>query len=301
MMSRPAMKTPPTIQSLWIGAPFSNLEKLCAQSFLDHGHEFHLYTYADIDGVPEGVVIKDGNEIMPYSELTAGALQFPESLADCFRYALLYKRGGWWVDMDTVCIRPFDFPDDVIFSSPTSGERIFQNCSLRFPVGHPLMKAMWELTQQNLRSKRIKRAEAGGPIVLTEQIHKFGLQHLAQPGSRFSLPHANGADYFNDSYRDGLHFPANMHALHVYNSVLVKMGIDKNARFDDESLFEQLKTRHGIPQVADARRVTSDEVNSLQKARAEKQRKSTRNRKKREVRLWIAVIILASALIASHL
>lgn len=43
----------PIIQSLWIGNPLSNLEKLCIQSFLDHGHKFHLYTYADIGGIPK--------------------------------------------------------------------------------------------------------------------------------------------------------------------------------------------------------------------------------------------------------
>ena len=40
----------PIIQSLWIGDDLTNLEKLCVQSFIDHGHEFHLYTYADIGG-----------------------------------------------------------------------------------------------------------------------------------------------------------------------------------------------------------------------------------------------------------
>lgn len=291
----------PNIQSLWLGPPLSNLEKLCVQSFLDHGHEFHLYTYADIEGVPEGATIKDGNEILPYSELTGGVTQEPGVLSDYFRYALLNQKGGWWVDMDTVCLRPFDFPEPVIFASPMSDGRIFPSYSLRFPAGHRLMEALQNLIQKNLHIKGIKRTEVGGPIVLTEQIHKFGLQHLAQPNSRFSLPHANEADYFNDSYRDGLHFPANTRALHVYNSVLVKMGVDKNAQFAPESLFEQLKARHGIPRVANARRVTSDEVNSLQKTRADKYRKATRNRKKREMKLWLAVIVLAAALVVSLL
>ncbi len=38
----------PIIQSLWIGNPLSKLERLCIQSFIDHGHEFHLYTYATV-------------------------------------------------------------------------------------------------------------------------------------------------------------------------------------------------------------------------------------------------------------
>ena len=27
--------------------------------------------------------------------------------ANFFRYELLRKRGGWWVDLDTICLRPF--------------------------------------------------------------------------------------------------------------------------------------------------------------------------------------------------
>ena len=32
------------IQSLWIGPRLSNMEYLCIKSFIDFGHEFHLYT-----------------------------------------------------------------------------------------------------------------------------------------------------------------------------------------------------------------------------------------------------------------
>ena len=44
----------PIIQSFWVGEPLSKLEQLCIQSFLDNGHEFHLYVYDDVQGIPEG-------------------------------------------------------------------------------------------------------------------------------------------------------------------------------------------------------------------------------------------------------
>jgi len=287
----------PIIQSLWIGAPLSNLEKLCVQSFLDHGHKFHLYTYADIDGVPEGAVIKDGNEILPYSELTGGVTQEPGVLSDYFRYALLNKKGGWWVDMDTVCLRQFDFPEEIVFCKWASGRYTFPNSPLRFPAGHPLMITLQKVIQKNLHRKGLVRTKVGGPPIFTEQVYKANLQHLAVPSMRFFLPHENEAAYFNDSYRDGLHFPANAHALHVYNSVLVRRGVDKNAQFDAESLFEQLKARHHIPQAPGARRVTSAEVDAWQQARTNRERKATHRREKREKALWIAVAVLALALV----
>ena len=52
------------VNSLWIGQRVSKLEQLCMRSFMAHGHPFHLYVYDDIEGIPEGVHLKDGNEVI---------------------------------------------------------------------------------------------------------------------------------------------------------------------------------------------------------------------------------------------
>ena len=57
------------IQSLWIGPSLSKLEQVCLKSFIDNDMEFHLYTYEDVDNVPDGVIIKDGNTILDKSEI----------------------------------------------------------------------------------------------------------------------------------------------------------------------------------------------------------------------------------------
>jgi len=283
-------RSPPVIQSLWIGDALSNIERLCVQSFLNHGHEFHLYTYADVAGVPEGAVIKDGNEILPYRQLTCGKVRHIASLSDYFRYALLNLKGGYWVDMDIVCLRPFDLPGPVVLIDMVGDLSCFENCILRFPAGHPLMKSMQELCRNRLHMKGLSRTKLGGPVILTGQIYKLQLQRLAWRGKRFLLSHPREVDCFNDAYRDGLRFPADQYALHLLNHTLGKIGIDKNAQFDAESLFEQLKLRHGIPQVAGARRVTAAEINALHTA-TEKRTKAKRRRKKLGKILLVAVIL----------
>ena len=57
------------IQSLWIGGSLGKMEQLSAKSFIDHGHTYHLYTYGKVENIPEGVIVKDGNEIVPKSEI----------------------------------------------------------------------------------------------------------------------------------------------------------------------------------------------------------------------------------------
>ena len=54
------------IQSLWIGKELSVMEQMCLSSFVKNGHEVHLYTYDNVKNIPEGVQIKDGNDILVF-------------------------------------------------------------------------------------------------------------------------------------------------------------------------------------------------------------------------------------------
>ena len=57
------------IQSLWIGGSLSQMEQLSAKSFIEQGHEYHLYTYGSVENIPEGVILRDGNDILDKSEI----------------------------------------------------------------------------------------------------------------------------------------------------------------------------------------------------------------------------------------
>src|SRR3989338_7556081 len=110
-----------TIQLLWIGDELSNLERLCLYSYLQNGHSVHLYVYnSNLDG-PEGVVLKDGNEILDKSEIfvyqSGCGKGSVSAFSNLFRYALLYQKGGWWSDTDVVCLKHLDFQDKYVFSA----------------------------------------------------------------------------------------------------------------------------------------------------------------------------------------
>ena len=104
------------VQSLWVGNDLTDMEKYCIQSFLNTGHEFHLYTYGKIGGIPKGVKIKDGNQIMPAKEIFQLRSTFLP-FSDIFRYKMLYEKGGYWVDMDLIAIKKLDFQEPYVFSS----------------------------------------------------------------------------------------------------------------------------------------------------------------------------------------
>lgn len=114
------------VHSLWIGNKLTQLELLTLISFTAHGHLFYLWTYNEIETpLPSGIVVRDANEILHSSKIFKYKYcnQYGHGkgsyagFSDLFRYALLYKYGGWWVDMDVTCLKPLDFTEPYVFRS----------------------------------------------------------------------------------------------------------------------------------------------------------------------------------------
>ncbi len=143
------------IHGLWIGE-LTRLELLTVQSFASHGHEFHLWRYEETpDRLPSNVVLRDANEILPYKCVFRKRKRDPDSgvgkgsyatFSDLFRVTLLQKFGGIWVDMDVVCLRPFDFATPYVFR----GHRIGAVMNLiKCPAQNPLMTHLLERSVNN--------------------------------------------------------------------------------------------------------------------------------------------------------
>src|SRR5262249_7586060 len=115
-----------------IGDRLSIMEQLSIRSFMAHGHEYHLYTYGEVKNVPTRTVIRDASEILPKDNIFLyPAYKTYAGFANMFRYQLLYLRGGWWVDTDAVCVKPFDFESEYVFSSEISHAGFEQaNCGM---------------------------------------------------------------------------------------------------------------------------------------------------------------------------
>ena len=273
----------PIIQSLWIGNDLSQLEKLCIKSFLDHGHEFHLYTYADIGGIPEGTTIKDGNEILPESDIFYTRKKYIAPFSDWFRYALLAKRGGVWVDMDTICIKPFDFPDEIVFGYTQAF--LYSIGVLKFPKNHFLCAQMANACRYHTeiqpwddvddKQKKRKQALGGRKEKISYQslgnhsfgkaILHYGLEEHGKPYMWFYVSNRkNLAFLFDDSFKSGLDLYPTTYSLHISNKVLSGLsGFDKNANFSEHSAFEQLKRKHGISPVKDAPMITHEQIRAM--------------------------------------
>ncbi len=224
------------IQSLWIGPRLSTMEQLCIRSFLRHGHDFHLYAYNDMENIPEGTVIKDGNEILPKSLI--GAYTHVANFSDVFRYKLLSVQGGWYIDMDAICLHRLDFPTDYVFARTRDG---VSNYVMKAPANSAIMS--W-CVEQSLPSSGIgmRWGDVGGRL-LTAAIEKFSLREFIQPEQVFcsipwdTMPHAAVG-------KPALKLPGCAHVAHFCHEMWVREGYDRDARYPPESLYERLKERY---------------------------------------------------------
>jgi len=218
------------IKGLWIGNKLSPMEQVSIASFLHHGHEYYLYTYGEIEGIPEGTTVKDANEIVPLSFLHYKDFPNLATFADFFRYKLLYVNGGWWVDTDVVCVKPFDFNQDYVFASEytdvkKSIEGIYLNNGIiKAPRDSELMMNLWS----KCLSMDIKNIPWGdsGPRLLTKTVKNLGLQKFEMAPSVFCPVSPWEIKKFKDN-ADIFEPPDESYAVHMWDEMWRRSGEDK--------------------------------------------------------------------------
>jgi mannosyltransferase OCH1-like enzyme len=230
-----------TIQGLWIGPELSRMEQLSISSFLQNGHDYHLYVYDEVKNVPAGTVIRDANEILPAARI----FQYKHrpsyaGFSNFFRYKLLLDRGGWWADSDTVCLKAFDFPDEYVFSSEIDyrGVEVVASGIIKVPPGSSIMAYAWKACEKKNPS-RLVWGEIG-PKLMARAVRKFSLEEFKK-GSRVFSP----VDY--EEWQTVLQPDAGLSlddctfAIHLWNEMWRLAGQDKNAQYHERCLYEQLK------------------------------------------------------------
>jgi len=234
------------IQGLWVGDSLSNMEKLCMRSFLENGHPYHLYTYNDVEGVPEGVKILDANQIIPRERvfLTGGVDNKPRTslagFSDLFRYKLLLDRGGWWVDTDFVCLKPFDFTTPYVFTG--DGDSISPGFVKVPAPNDPMIKQVYDVAEK-IYGPDMKWGGISGLIkcgVVFHQLYGYKLdpQLFLSVNRHELLSHALGERLKT--------IISQAYTIHCWNEDWRANGLDKNGQFPSGSLYEKLLRRYGV-------------------------------------------------------
>lgn len=261
----------PIIQGLWYGSTvLGQMERLSIESFLCHGHQYHLYSYEEMQNLPRGAVQMDARSIHPTFEMVKNrdGKVLGAAFSDIFRYKLLYEKGNFWADLDVVCIRPFDFADEVVLAAemhrPNAKPKyridehanIGINCNvMRFPAGSAEMAFCYDQAV-NFDRTQLVFGEIG-PELTTLCAQKFGLQRFIKPPEVFNPVH-----YFN--FRDLVNprrkptFTNETYAIHLWSgawgnrtwkqkilNVLQQTPAQrKNDRFPNSTLYGELLARY---------------------------------------------------------
>lgn len=232
------------IQGLWIGPELSVMEQLSVASFLRNGHEYHLYVYDEMRNIPAGTVIKDANEILPAARI----FQYKQppsyaGFANFFRYKLLLERGGWWADTDTICLKPFDFPEEYVFSSEIcDGLEVINSGIFKAPAESAVMAYAWGVCQTK-NPEHLVWGETG-PRLMAEAVSRYALEKYKKPYHVFCpLGYAEWHKVLEPDAAAILTKSA--YAIHLWNEKWRAAKQDKNATYHPDCLYEQLKKRYG--------------------------------------------------------
>ena len=219
------------------------MEQLSIVSFLQHGHDYHLYVYEDIKGVPEGAILRDANEIVSWSQISKYR---HAGFSDLFRYKLLLEKGGYWADADVVCLRPFDFESDYVFgrNKRRDSSRSIASAVIKAPAGCELLQfcydAGFDKDPDGLAWPDL------GPPLLTEGVKRFRLTGYALPHWAFSpIDWWNWEEIVSGRLsmriKTRLKLTRGIYAVHLWNEIWRREKLDKNGIYHPQCLYEKLK------------------------------------------------------------
>ena len=213
--------------SLWVGRPLSKIEITCLASFVYHGHSMTLYVYDKDLKVPNGVVKKDANEIIPEDKLFKVDNSYGP-FADMFRYTMIQKTGLTWTDTDNICLKSnWKFPE-YLFGMQGGPHKIVANGLLRAPKDSQIIADLVEYAN-GFNKKKIKWGEIG-PQLLTEKIHHYNLsKYIQEPKVFYPVNYWEWKDIFDPEKKTEVIRKAKQSkTLQIWNQMLNREGIDNN-------------------------------------------------------------------------
>ena len=222
------------IQSLWIGK-LSSMEKLSMLSFLRHGHEYHLYTYGPVEDVPDGVIIKDANEIIRPDDLDYRKFKRLALFADCFRYRLLHYKGGWWADTDVICLKPFNFFCSHVFARESKDW--INNGIIKANLYSSIMEYCW-FKCLGMNPADVEWSETG-PKLLTAAVKELHMEKNVEPMETFCpVPWSEAKKFVTPG--EAIIVPPEAYAVHLWNEAWSWGTLDKD-KFPRGTFYSRVK------------------------------------------------------------
>lgn len=204
--------------TLWIGEALGPIERACLKSVIRTGHRLALYCFDEPYGVPTGVEVRDAAEILSLETMKEQSGGMIGLFSDWFRYELLVRSLGTWVDTDVYVTGQIDGDKAYLFGEQAPGT--VNGAVLRLPADSPLLLRLVQSFEESttphwlkwrfyipsrLRELVTGRADLArlpwgslGPHALTELAKEHGVYGFAEPTERFYPMPWQDADWILD-------------------------------------------------------------------------------------------------------
>lgn len=168
--------------------------------------------------MPEGVELRDAADILPESTIIRHHSGSVSLFSNRFRYALMARGLGTWLDADAYLLKPLESERPYLFGACDLGW--INGAILRLPPDSPVLPPLLELFEERTVPPWLPwRARAGaawrlartgrsglshmpwgsaGPRALTAMLRAHGLLHLAEPADVFYPVAWTDADWLRD-------------------------------------------------------------------------------------------------------
>jgi Alpha 1,4-glycosyltransferase conserved region len=255
------MTSLPRLNALWVGGSLGRLGNVCLASALAVGHSVSLYTYHGVTNVPAGIKILDARDVLPEERLTRYKASGSFALgSNIFRYELMKRGLGCWIDADVYFLQPLNFAaDSHIFG--WEDQHIVGSAVLQIPQKSPLLADLLAFVSSNpvvppwwTPYKRLGRRILGmqgrapkledlpwgtaGPLALTHYIKKNRLTaHAAEPDVFFPIHWSQAEEIFAPDAAVRSRFTSRTKTVHLWNA---KIQHRKEEEITPSSFFGQI-------------------------------------------------------------
>ena len=133
----------------------------------------YTYEFYDDQRIEEFITeAYDEETLKLYKRLNIGAAK-----ADFFRYAILFKKGGVYLDIDSSIkgrLSDFILPDDSAIISTEKNPEVFVQWALIYEAGHPFLSKTIALVMENIKHNKHPHDvhRMTGPTVYSDAIKK---------------------------------------------------------------------------------------------------------------------------------
>lgn len=244
----------------WIGK-LSNYEILTLKSYLNNGFIVKLWTYenkiSNIDIIKDlDIEIANAEKILEedliYKFSQGSQKANPASFANLFRLHLMVKEGGWWFDLDCVCLKNVEE-----FITIAKNSEFVLGAEYKNYVGNSVMY----FKSKNIAKKLIDEINIEinknnynfywgqiGPDLITEYFLKNNLMHLVLEKKYFYNTEAKDFRLFLESKNKFKNIMIENHnqslTCHLWNEMFNKYSYNKNYMPPKNSYLEHLFNVH---------------------------------------------------------